>query len=108
MLRWMCIYIRKDKIRNEVICNKVGVMPIEEKMKETRLRWFGHVRKRPKYAHIRRVNEMEQLVKKRGRDRSKKILGDTLKFDMQCMCLNKDMTKDRNTWKSRIHVADPI
>ena len=33
-----------NKIRNDVICNKIGVVPIEEKMRETRLRWFGHVR----------------------------------------------------------------
>ena len=38
MLRWMCGHTRKDKIRNEVIRNKVGVGPIEEKMRETRLR----------------------------------------------------------------------
>ena len=38
MLRWMRGYIRKDKIRNEVICNKVGVVPIKEKMRETKLR----------------------------------------------------------------------
>jgi len=24
-------------------------------------------------------------------------LGETLKFDMKCMSLNEDMTKDRNT-----------
>jgi len=58
-------------------------------------------------AHVRRVNEMEQLVKKIGRGRSKKTLAETLKFDMKCLDLNEYMTKDRNTWKSRIHVADP-
>ena len=26
---------------------------------------------------------------------------------MQCMDLNEDMTKDKNTWKFKIHVADP-
>ena len=40
---------------------------------------------------------MEQLVKKRGRGRLKKTLKETLKFDMKCMGLNKDMTKDKNT-----------
>ena len=28
MLRWMCGHTRKDKIRNEVIDNKIGVVPI--------------------------------------------------------------------------------
>jgi len=40
---------------------------------------------------------MEQVVRKRGTGRPKKTLGETLKFDMQCMSLNEDMTKDRNT-----------
>jgi len=31
---------------------------------------------------VRRVDEMEQLVKKRGKGRPKKILGEILKFDM--------------------------
>ena len=37
MIRWMCGFIRLDKIRNEVIIEKVGVVPIEEKLRETRL-----------------------------------------------------------------------
>ena len=97
MLRWMCGHTRKDKIRNELIRNKVGVVPIEEKMRETRLKWFDHMRRRPVGAPVRRVDEMEQVVKKRGRGRPKKTLGETLKFDMQCMGLNEDITKDRNT-----------
>jgi len=29
MIRWMCSYTEMDKIRNEVIREKVGVAPIE-------------------------------------------------------------------------------
>ena len=65
------------------------------------------MRRRPIDAPVRRVDEMEQLVKKRGRGRPNKTLGEILKFDIKCMGLNEDMTKDRNIWKSRIHVADP-
>ena len=80
-------------------------MSIEKKIRKTRLKWFGHVRRKPVDAPVRRVDEMKQVVRKRGRGRSKKNLEETLKFDMQCMSFNKNMTKDRNTWKSRIHVA---
>ena len=52
-------HIRKDKIRNDVIRNKIGVVPIEEKMRKTKLRWFGHVIRRPKDVPVRRVDEME-------------------------------------------------
>ena len=43
MIRWICAHARLDKIRIEVIRGKIGVASIEDKMKETRLRWFGHI-----------------------------------------------------------------
>jgi len=38
MLHWMCGNTRRDKMRNENICTKIGVALIEEKMRENRLR----------------------------------------------------------------------
>ena len=43
MLRWMCGKIRMDKVRNEDIRKLVEVAPIEDKMRENHLRWFGHI-----------------------------------------------------------------
>jgi len=34
-----------DIIRNEIIREKVGVVPIEDKTREIRPRWFGHVKR---------------------------------------------------------------
>ena len=45
MFRWMCGNKRRDKVRNEDIYTKIGVALIEEKIRENRLRWFGHVRR---------------------------------------------------------------
>ncbi|KAL6582399.1 hypothetical protein OROMI_006413 [Orobanche minor] len=55
MLRWMCGHTKKDRLRNEVIREKVRVASIEDKMMENRLRWFGHVRRRPVDAPVRRI-----------------------------------------------------
>ena len=44
VIRWMCDYTRSDRIKNEVIREKVGVVLIEDKMRETRVRWFDHVK----------------------------------------------------------------
>jgi len=46
IIRWMCGHMRVDRIRNEVIRDLVKVAPIKDKMRETRLRWFSHVKRR--------------------------------------------------------------
>ena len=56
MLRWMCDYTRKDRIRNDIIREKIGVAPIKEKMTENRLRWFGHIQRKPQVAPVRRAD----------------------------------------------------
>jgi len=38
--------MRLDRITNELIREKERVAPIEDKMREIRLRWFGHVKRR--------------------------------------------------------------
>ena len=42
MINWMCGHMRSDRIRNGVIRGKIGVTPIENKIRNVRLRWFGH------------------------------------------------------------------
>ena len=54
MIRWMCGYTRMDRISNGVIRDLVKVAPINDKMRETRLRWFDHVRRRSANAPMRR------------------------------------------------------
>ena len=72
MIHWMCGYTRMDKIRDQAIIEKVGVAPVEHKMRETRLRWFGHVKRRREDASVRRCERMTLTDCKRGRGRPKK------------------------------------
>jgi len=72
MIRWMCGHTRLDKIRNEVIRGKIRVASIEDKMRESRLRWFGHVKRRPMDAPVRRCETIECLDYRRSRARPKK------------------------------------
>lgn len=46
MSGWMCGYTMRDRIRNEVIPNKVGVTSMMDKMREVKLGWFEHVKRR--------------------------------------------------------------
>jgi hypothetical protein len=43
MLRWICGHTRIDQIRNDDIRDKLGVAPIQEKLVQYRLQWFGHI-----------------------------------------------------------------
>ncbi|VDO90153.1 unnamed protein product [Heligmosomoides polygyrus] len=43
MLRWTAGVTRLDHIRNDAIRQKFGVAPIADKIREARLRWYGHV-----------------------------------------------------------------
>ncbi|KAL5184476.1 LINE-1 retrotransposable element ORF2 protein [Glycine soja] len=107
MLRWMCGKTRQDKIRNEAIRERVGVAPIVEKMVENRLRWFGHVERRPVDSVMRRVDQMERRQTIRDRGRPKKIIREVIKKDLELNDLDRSIVLDRTLWRKLIHVADP-
>ena len=54
MLKWISENTRKDKIQNEEIRIKIRVAPINEKMRENHLRWFGHVQRRATNAPVKK------------------------------------------------------
>ncbi|KAL5157078.1 Outer envelope protein 64, mitochondrial [Glycine soja] len=89
MLRWMCGKTRQDKIRNETIRERVGVAPIVEKVVENRLRWFGHVERRPVDSVVRRVDQMERRQTIRGRGRPKKTIREVIKKDLEINGLDR-------------------
>ena len=46
MLRWISGNTRIDRIQSEEIRLKISVTSIDEKMRESRLRWFDYVQRR--------------------------------------------------------------
>ena len=71
MLRFAMGVMRKDKIRNEHIKSTVKVERLGMKMREGRLRWYGHVMRRDQEYVGRKMMEME-LPGKRKRGRPKR------------------------------------
>ena len=96
MLRWMCGNTRRDKERNEDICIKIGVASIEEKMRENRLRWFGHVRRRPTDAPVRRVERIKIGQVKRAQGRPKKTWMEVIRQDIEAKGLSEGILLYRN------------
>ncbi|KAH0460041.1 hypothetical protein IEQ34_010704 [Dendrobium chrysotoxum] len=66
MLRWMSGFTLRDRIRNEHIREKVGVAPVEDKIRESRLRWFGHIKQRPSDDPVRKVEVLDLTYVKKG------------------------------------------
>ena len=71
MLRWIYGHTRRDRVRNDDIRDRLGVAPIEEKLVQHRLRWFGHVQRRPLDAPVRSEILSQNSNVKRGRGRPK-------------------------------------
>ncbi|GJT84351.1 hypothetical protein Tco_1058693 [Tanacetum coccineum] len=98
MLMWTCGKTMVDMIPNGVFRAGLDVDSIIDKMREGRLRWFGHVKRRPQNAPVRRVEGSMR------RGRPKLRWEDRLKQDMMELLLSVDMTTDRNAWRDKIRI----
>ncbi|KAD4179745.1 hypothetical protein E3N88_28336 [Mikania micrantha] len=95
MLRWM----------NEVIRKRLEIACISDKVREGRLRWFGHVRRRNLLAPVRRVESL--IVEgKRSRGRPRLTWDEQIRHDLSELHLSEDMISDRSSWRHRIKARD--
>ena len=104
MLRWIMGVTLHDKKRNEDIRRQLGVADIAEKVRETRLRWYGHVQRSEQY--IKRAME-EKVTGSRSRGRQKLRWRDCVQNDLNHKHLLDQDPNDRKRWRQLTHVADP-
>ena len=95
IIRWICGHTIFDKIRNKVIMRKIGVASIENKMRETRLRWFEYVRRRPMDAPVWRCETIECLGYRRSICRPNKSWSEVIRHDLRTLGLVEDMAQNR-------------
>ena len=102
MLRFAMGVTRKDKVRNEHIRSTVKVeRTVRNKMREGRLRWYGHVMRRDQEYVRRKMMEME-LPGKRRRGRPKRRFLDVVKEDMGEVGAKETDVEDRKVWRMMI------
>ena len=92
MLRWIKGFSLKDHVRSEKIRAELGVAQIRDKVKEARLRWFGHLRRIDSY--IKTAYEMK-VTWKRSRGGQKIRWGDSLSKDLTERKLKEEDAMDR-------------
>ena len=77
-----------------------------DKVREARLRWFGHVQRRDSEYIGRRMLSCE-LPCRRPRGRPKRRFMDVVKEDMKLVGVREEDTGDRLRWKQLIRCGDP-
>ena len=93
---------RTDKIKNHYVREKLGVAPISDRLRESRLRRYKHVLRKPV---SRRLLEIEG---RRQKGCLKLSWEEIIRRDLKELNLNDNIAYNRLEWKRRIHVADPI
>ena len=106
MLRFAMGVTRKDKIRNEHIRSSIKVERLGMKMREGRLRWYGHVLKRDQEYVGRKMMEIE-IPEKRKRGRPKKRFLDVVKEDTGEVGAKETDVEDRKMWRMMIRCGHP-
>ena len=81
--------------------------PIEEKLTQRRLRWFGHVQRMPPEAPVRSgvLKHVDKV--KRGRGRPKLTWDESVKRDLKDWDIFEELALDRSAWRLAINVPEP-
>ena len=95
-----------DRIRNERIRGTTKVGEISKKVKESRLKWYGHVSGREDEYVGKRVMGME-VPGKRRRGRPKRRWLDNIRNDLSERGLSEEDAQDRPRWRRLIRHIDP-
>ncbi|KAK3521139.1 hypothetical protein QTP86_033416 [Hemibagrus guttatus] len=95
MLRFSLGMTRLDRIKNEYIRGRAHVGRLGDKVRETRLRWFGHVQRRESEYIDRRILDME-LPGRRQRGRPKRRYMDGINEDMKLVGAIVEDAEDRD------------
>jgi hypothetical protein len=82
------------------------VAPVEEKLVQHRLRWFGHIQWRPTEAPVRSGVIRRSSNAKRSRGRPNLTWEECVKRDLKDWCITKELALDRRDWKLAIHVPE--
>lgn len=106
MLRRIKGVTLRDRERSADIRRELRVSDINEKVREIRMRWYGHVRRRNE-GHPARMAMESEVPGKRPRGRPRKRWRDNVREDMAHFGVRPEEALDRTTWKGKTRAADP-
>jgi hypothetical protein len=80
---------------------------MEEKLIQYRLRWFGHVERKPLEAPVSSGILKHYSNGKRGRGKPKLTWEEAVKDDLKGWNIPKDSALNQSAWKTTIHMLEP-
>jgi hypothetical protein len=105
MVRWMCGVSLKNGCKSEDLLQRLGVESITSVMRRGRLRWYGHVERKPSKEWTSKCRYVE-VEGKCGKGRRKMTFEARVKQDMDLFGLTKEMAQDRDLWRN-FHSGKP-
>ena len=101
MLRWIRGTTRKDHVRNQIIQEDAKVCQMSTSLRQKRLHWYGHVKRRDGDNISRQMMNIV-VPGKRRKGRPRLRWTDNNREDMTKYELTADMTENRQYWKMMV------
>ena len=94
------------KVRMEELMLRLGIEKVEDRVKQGRLRWFGHVERKEKGDWVSDCRDLK-VGERGGRGRRKKSWDECAENDMREWGLSREMARNRDKWRNVIHGNRP-
>ena len=107
MVRWALGVTKKDKIRNEYVRGTAKIAKLGDKLRNARLRWYGHVKRREEDFVGKRMMEMA-VPGRRKRGRPRRRWMDLVREDMERVGAREGDEVDRVKWRLLSRCGDPV
>ena len=101
MVRWMCGVSLKNRISSDELKGRLGIEGIDEIVERGRLRWFGHVERKPIANWVSACRGFV-VAGTKSKGRSRKTWDECVKKDLDCRSLKAGMAQDRSNWRGLI------
>ena len=98
MLRLMCAVRLQDRLKNADLRNRLSIQCVGDVVINSRLRWFGHVERKPEEAWAKKILTFE-VESKRQRGRPRKTWMEVINNDLRGLNANKVDAQYRTSWQ---------
>ena len=105
MIRWICSTRLSERVFMAVLRNRLGIPPIDDLLRQGRLRWFGHVQRMNEDCWQKRI--LSHVIDGKYSGRPKKRWMDNIKDDLKFVNATVDMTNDRVAWRTILRGRRP-